>query len=65
MKREEEELYDLEKDPNENNNLIKDFAYKAVLLDLRYKLQNWMEATDDPLLKGKIKDGRQQPPKKY
>ncbi len=63
--RKEEELYDLEKDPYENNNLINDPAYKAILLNLRKSLMNWMEKTNDPLLKGKIKDERQQPPKKY
>ncbi len=65
VQRAEEELYDLENDPSENKNLINDPAYKAALLELRQKLQNWMKNTDDPLLKGKIKDERQQPPKKY
>ncbi len=64
-KRAEEELYDLKNDPNENTNLIKDPAYKAILLNLRKSLKNWMENTDDPVLKGKIKEERQQSPKKY
>jgi len=65
MKRAEEELYDLKNDPNEVTNLINDPAYEAVLIELRQKLVDWMNETNDPLLKGKIKDGRQQPPKKY
>jgi len=65
MKRAEEELYDLKNDPNEVTNLINDLAYEAVLIELRQKLVDWMNETNDPLLKGKIKDGRQQPPKKY
>jgi len=63
--RAEEELYDLKNDPNENINLINDPAYEAVLIELRQVLTNWMKKTNDPLLKGKIKDGRRQPPKKY
>ena len=65
MKRAEEELYDLKNDPNELTNLIKDPDYEAVLIKLRQKLVSWMKKTNDPLLKGKIKDERQQPPKKY
>jgi len=52
-KRAEEELYDLKNDPNENNNLINDPTYEAVSI------------TNDSLLKGKIKERRQQPPKMY
>ena len=54
----EEEIYDLEKDPHENSNLINDPTYLKVLTDLRQKLMNWMIKTKDPLLKGKIKDER-------
>jgi len=64
-KRAEEELYDLKNDPNENNNLINDPVYEAVLIELRELLINWMKKTNDPLLEGKIKDERRQPPKKY
>ena len=64
-KRAEEELYDLEKDPNEFNNLINDPAFEVVLIELRQKLVNWMKITNDPLLKGKVRDESQQPPKKY
>ncbi|MBY9009554.1 MAG: DUF4976 domain-containing protein [Candidatus Lokiarchaeota archaeon] len=58
IKRAEEELYDLKKDPDEYNNLANDPDSKAVLIELRQKLINWMGNTNDPLLKGKIKDGR-------
>jgi len=65
MKRANEELYDLKNDPNEDTNLINNPAYKAILIGLRQALTNWMKKTNDPLLKGKIKDERRQPPKKY
>ena len=65
MKRTEEEFYDLKEDPLELNNLAYNLSYNDVLLELRQKLNNWMEKTDDPLLKGKIKDDRHKPPKKY
>ena len=50
-----EELYDLEKDPNERNNIINDPDYKDIATDLREKLEKWMKRTKDPLLEGKIK----------
>jgi arylsulfatase A-like enzyme len=58
LPRVEEELYDLENDPNEVKNLINDSTYLKILTDLRQKLLNWMINTHDPLLKGKIKDDR-------
>jgi arylsulfatase A-like enzyme len=65
IERTREELYDLKKDPLERNNLAYNVAYNDVLLELRQTLHNWMNKTDDPLLKGKIKDDSQKPPKKY
>ncbi|MFW9783013.1 MAG: sulfatase [Candidatus Heimdallarchaeota archaeon] len=56
--REEEELYDLENDPNEQTNLIKDQAYAEILTELRQKLMDWMIKTQDPLMQGKIEDER-------
>ena len=50
-----EELYDLKKDPNEMNNLINDPDYKFIASELRQKLNVWMERTNDPILKGRIK----------
>ncbi len=58
MKRAEEELYDLEKDPNEVNNLVNNPTYENTLFVLRQKLLDWMKETNDPLLNGKIKDER-------
>jgi arylsulfatase A-like enzyme len=54
-KRMDEELYDLEADPNEMNNVIDDPDYKAIASELREKLNAWMEQTNDPILKGRIK----------
>jgi N-sulfoglucosamine sulfohydrolase len=45
-----EELYDLENDPNEVNNLVKDPKHAAVLADLRGKLEEWQLRTEDPWL---------------
>jgi len=60
-----EELYDLKKDPIEQNNLIDDLEYKETIKELKSKLFDWMKRTDDPLLKGKVKDRRAKPPVKY
>jgi len=50
----EEELFDLAFDPNEAHNLAADPAHAAVLADLRGRLDRWMRATDDPLLRGPV-----------
>lgn len=49
-----EELFDLENDSNELNNLINDPDYKIIADDLRRRLNEWMVRTNDPLLKGDI-----------
>lgn len=49
------EMYDLILDPAERNNLAADPAYAEVLADLSVHLDNWMQETDDPLLKGPVK----------
>jgi hypothetical protein len=49
-----EQLYDLVFDPDETNNLASDLAVKAVLNDMRGRLEKWMRETDDPLLKGPV-----------
>ncbi len=43
-----EELYDLEKDPGEMQNLVEDPAYADELEDLRETLDRHLEETDDP-----------------
>jgi N-sulfoglucosamine sulfohydrolase len=50
----EEELFDLMFDPAEQTNLAADPARHAVLLDMRLRLDTWMKATNDPLLKGPV-----------
>lgn len=45
--RPEEELYDLENDPYELNNLADDPRYQDVLRELRGKLEKWIEETGD------------------
>jgi N-sulfoglucosamine sulfohydrolase len=48
------ELYDLHIDPVERQNLIGQAAYADVERDLRERLINWMQSTNDPLLNGPI-----------
>jgi N-sulfoglucosamine sulfohydrolase len=63
--RAEEELYDLEKDPYEINNIVGDPIYENIKIELNQKLFEWMKNTNDPLLKGKIRDLRKSPPRHY
>ena len=46
--RPKEELYDIEDDPNEVNNLAGNAAYASVLTDLKARLRKFQEDTDDP-----------------
>ena len=46
-----DELYDLEQDPHEMKNLIDNPEYESVLKEMRQKLVEWMEETDDPGLR--------------
>ncbi|MDR3262649.1 MAG: sulfatase [Tannerella sp.] len=52
-KRPYEELYDLEKDPYEVNNLAKDPTYQAVLKQLSDQLETVLIRTGDPRILGK------------
>ena len=49
-----EALYDLWLDPAEGTNRIDDPRLADVLADLRGRLRDWMERTDDPLLRGPV-----------
>ena len=50
-----DELYDLEKDPFELNNLINNKDYKDILVDMKARLKNWRQKTGDKVIKSMIK----------
>ena len=50
LPREQEMLYDLIFDPHEMNNLLEDPAHRDTLADMRSRLDNWMQVTNDPIL---------------
>jgi arylsulfatase A-like enzyme len=52
-----EMLFDLQQDPYEQDDLAADHAHAQVLDELRARLEQWMEETDDPL-----RHGDMQPP---
>jgi N-sulfoglucosamine sulfohydrolase len=49
-----EQLYDLLLDPNEAHDLSGDESRAEILAELRRRLEEWMRATDDPLLDGPV-----------
>jgi N-sulfoglucosamine sulfohydrolase len=49
-----EQLYDLVFDPNETHNLAGGPSVTEVLNEMRGRLDRWMQATDDPLLRGPV-----------
>lgn len=49
-----EQLYDLMLDPQEANNRANDPSLRRVFDDMRQRLNNWMQATDDLLLQGAV-----------
>jgi N-sulfoglucosamine sulfohydrolase len=49
-----EELYELDFDPNERNNLVIDPLNQVVLKEMRIRLDQMMKKTGDPLIKGFI-----------
>ncbi|MBZ0297288.1 MAG: sulfatase, partial [Anaerolineae bacterium] len=53
-KRPQIELYDLQTDPLEQNNLAGQPEVADVEADLKQWLLEWMQATDDPILKGPV-----------
>lgn len=50
----QEELYDLVFDPLEHNNLANETRARDTLLDMRKRLDTWMQRTNDPLLRGPV-----------
>ncbi len=50
----EEEMYDLVFDPNEENNLVGAANMESTLTEMRGRLDRWMRATNDPLLRGPV-----------
>ena len=54
--RDREELFDLDRDPNERQNLAADPEYASILSDLSARVDRWMTETNDPLLNGEIPD---------
>ncbi|MFH5183726.1 sulfatase/phosphatase domain-containing protein [Paenibacillus sp. TAB 01] len=50
----EEMLFDLALDPVERINLIHQESHHNIAMDLRSKLEKWMEETTDPLLRGDV-----------
>ena len=53
VKNDVEALYDLYLDPNEKDNLINSPKHAEILNELKEKLKDFMDATNDPLLLGK------------
>ena len=41
-------------DPDETNNLAYDSQYQETLEEMRHKLDQWRQETEDPLLEGSI-----------
>jgi hypothetical protein len=48
-----EELYDLQADPLEQENLAGEAKYEELLCDLSAEVDEWMDETDDLLLRGR------------
>ncbi len=48
------QLFDLQQDPHERNNLAQNAKYAEIAKDLSNRLWKWMEEVDDPVLKGPI-----------
>jgi N-sulfoglucosamine sulfohydrolase len=52
--RPQEELYDLDSDPLEARNLVREPGYEEMRVSLAEMLWAWMQETDDPLLTGPV-----------
>lgn len=53
-----DELYDLEEDPFEMNNLIEDNGYSDLLIEMKARLKVWREKTNDNVARNMIKGKR-------
>jgi arylsulfatase A-like enzyme len=51
------ELYDLQQDPFEQNNLAESPEHEETVQELKRDLLNWMRETEDPLLQGPVPSG--------
>lgn len=51
----QEELYDLIFDPQESRNVAADPSLNTALSEMRGRIDRWMRATQDPLLRGPVK----------
>jgi N-sulfoglucosamine sulfohydrolase len=54
FEQEPEQLYDVMLDPVEFRNLVNDPKHQDALKDMRKRLDDWMQRTNDPLLKGPV-----------
>ncbi len=52
------ELFDLRADPLERNNLVDEPKGSAALAECKERLKGWMEAVDDPVLRGDLRAPR-------
>lgn len=52
--RPQEELYDLENDPNETKNLAEDSDFETIVGTLKKELFEWIKYSNDPIFFGKI-----------
>jgi arylsulfatase A-like enzyme len=58
-----DELYDLQQDPSELNNLINNLNYTTVIEDMKARLRNWREKTGDNVERKWIRGKKLKPPK--
>jgi len=54
FEQEPEQLYDVMLDPVEFRNLVDDPKHRDILAEMRKRLDDWMERTNDPLLEGPV-----------
>ncbi len=66
-KRPDEELYDLESDPNEIHNIANNPQFAKIKEELSSKLMEFLKSTNDPVLRGEIEEPErpEKGPKRY